>query len=278
MKEYTFKYGIEPDHSKFIRIGSNRDPKQQHSQKIAESIKQKMNLLGANPIIVANGFIIDGQHRHQACEYLGIPVPYIEIFGMTDEEMITAMHTLNSNAKNWGLADYLKLYVKKGKENYILLDEFMKNYDISISIAIYMLRNFNDLAYKNASEESGFKDGNFQPLNVERAEEKAFFYRNIRNAVMASHKLYVKYVKSTGFIKAFMKIVTQQEEIFSITHMQNSFEADLKSKNPIFRKFESTEEYYNVLVEIYNSKNPKLKLLPYEELNSRKLDIEVDEE
>lgn len=279
-KEYTFKYGIAPSKNDFVRIGSNRDLKVQHAQKIAESFEKKMNLLGANPIIVANGFIIDGQHRHLACEYLGIPVPYIEIFGMTDEEMITAMHTLNSNAKNWGLADYLKLYVKKGKENYILLDEFMKNYDISISIAIYMLRNFNDLAYKNASEESGFKDGNFQPLDVERAEEKAFFYRNIRNAVIASHKLYLRYVKSTGFIKAFMKIATQQEEIFSITHMQNAFEADLKSKNPIFMKFESTEEYYNVLVQIYNSKNPKFKLLPYEELNSKKLEseIEIDEE
>jgi hypothetical protein len=278
MKEYTFQYGIEPDPSKFIRIGSNRDPKTQHSQKIAESIKQKMNLLGANPIIVANGFIIDGQHRHQACEYLGIPVPYIEIFGMTDEEMITAMHTLNSNAKNWGLADYLKLYCKKGYQNYLDLDSFMRDYDLSISIAIYMMRGFNDLAYKNASEESGFKDGDFKPIDEDRAKDKALFYKNIRNAVIAGHKQYLKFVKSTGFIKAFLKIATQQEEAFSINHMQTAFESDLKSKNPQFRKFESVEEYYDVLVKIYNSRNPKQYLLPYLELNTKRLEVEESEE
>ena len=278
MEKYTFKYGIEPDHSKFIRIGSNRDPKQQHSQKIAQSIKDGINLLGANPIIVANGFIIDGQHRHQACEYLGIPVPYIEVFGMSNEEMIQAMHTLNSNAKNWGLADYLKLYVKQGKDNYVLLNKFMEDYDLSISIAIYMLRNFNDMAYKNASEESGFKDGNFTPLEIERAEEKAMHYKNIRNAVIANYRQYLKHVKSLGFIKAFLKITTQQEEAFSINHMQTSFEADLKSKNPLFRKFESVEEYYDILVKIYNSRNPKQTLLPYLELNSKRGEAEESEE
>jgi hypothetical protein len=168
MKEYTFNYGIEPDHSKFIRIGSNRDPKTQHSHKIAESIKQKMNLLGANPIIVANGFIIDGQHRHQACEYLGIPVPYIEVFGMTDEEMITAMHTLNSNAKNWGLADYLKLYCKKGYQNYLDLDTFMKDYELSISIAIYII--FHTI---------GLIQFNMSTLGVHPVNLKNFSYEDI---------------------------------------------------------------------------------------------------
>lgn len=274
---YTFHYGVETDYTKFIKIGSNRDTKPQHSQKIAKSIYE-MNLVGANPIIVANGFIIDGQHRHEACEALGIPVPYIEIFGMSNQEMITAMHKLNSNAKNWGLADYLKLYCRQGSENYLILDKFMSDYEISISIAIYMLRDFNDLAYKNASEESGFKDGGFEPIRIERAEEKALYYKNVRNAVIAGHKQHLKSVKSTGFIKAFLKIATQQEEIFSINHMQNSFEGDLKSKNPQFRKFESVEEYYDVLVKIYNSKNPKQSLKPYLELNTRKLEVQESEE
>jgi ParB-like chromosome segregation protein Spo0J len=106
--KYTFVYGIEPDHKRFQKIGENRDLKPQHIQKIIDSVKNKIDLLGANPIIVANDFIIDGQHRFDACRQMNKPVPYIEIIGMTTDEMMTAMHTLNSNAKNWGLADYLK--------------------------------------------------------------------------------------------------------------------------------------------------------------------------
>ena len=118
----------------------------------------------------------------------------------------------------------------------------------------------------------------FKPIDEDRAKDKALFYKNIRNAVIAGHKQYLKFVKSTGFIKAFLKIATQQEEAFSINHMQTAFESDLKSKNPQFRKFESVEEYYDVLVKIYNSRNPKQYLLPYLELNTKRLEVEESEE
>lgn len=274
--EYKFNYGVETDYNRFQIIGENREIKSPHAQKIAQSIKN-INLIGANPIIVANDLIIDGQHRFNACRILGIPVPYIEIIGMSSDEMIKAMYSLNSNAKNWGLGDYLKLYVKQGKENYILLNKFMDDYGISISIAIYMLQDFNDFAYKNASESSGFKDGLFTPINYARATEKAIALSNIRDMIGADFRKHIKLVKSAGFIKAFLKIATQQENIFDATQMKLALKADLKSNKPMFRKFESVEEYYNVLVDIYNSRNPKDKLDYYLAFNSKRVEVEDEE-
>lgn len=274
--KYTFNYGIEPNHKRFTKIGENRTPKTPHTQKLIASIKN-IDLLGANPIIVANDLIIDGQHRFDACVALGIPVPYIEVKEMTADEIITAMHTLNSNAKNWGLGDYLNLYVKQGKENYILLNQFMEDYGVSISIAIYMLQNFNEFAYKNASETSGFKDGFFIPENYERAVDKATALSNVRDMIGSEFKKYLKYIRSASFIKAFLKIATQQEDNFDANHMKISLRADLKSKNPLFRKYESVEEYYDILVRIYNSKNPKKELDGFLTHNSKRIEIENEE-
>jgi len=153
----------------------------------------------------------------------------------------------------------------------------MEDYGVSISIAIYMLQDFNDMAYKNASESSGFKDGTFFPVNFERAKDKAIALENIRDMVGSDFKKYLKYIRSTGFIKAFLKIATQQEDIFDSGHMKTALKADLKSKNPMFRKYESVEEYYNILVDIYNSKTPAKDLSHYLTFNSKRVEVESEE-
>jgi hypothetical protein len=278
MSKYQFVYVTsESDYSKFSKFPENRTPKPTHSSKIAKSI-ELLDLIGANPIIVSNGKIIDGQHRILACEMLGIPYSYIEIKGMSDKEAHKAMQTLNSNAKNWGLLDYLKHYCELGNPNYITLNQFMDTHDLSISVCIYMMRGFNDLAYKNASEESGFKDGFFQFVDLDKANRIAIYYNQIRNIIPDNNKILQKAVKSIGFIKAVLKIATQQEDIYDQNHMYSAFMSDVKSKTPKFRKFESVEEYYDILVKIYNSKNPDLFLATYWDLNSTKILSEVEEE
>ena len=264
--KYNFKYDSTTDYDLFTFISENRETKKIHVDKLKLSV-QDINLLPANPIIVANGLIIDGQHRFNVCKELGLPIYYIEIIGMTTEEMITAMHKLNSNAKNWGLDDYLKLYQKQGNKNYIKLYEFKDEFDLSVSISIYMYSGFDDVAYKNASEQSGFKDGKFEPKNEEIARKVASNYATIRNFFSANDKDNLKNVKSAAFIKAFCKLAIQQSAIIDFAELNRMLNLDFRSKIRIFNKSDSVTGYYDMLVKIYNHKKEFGTLKSWADIN-----------
>lgn len=265
MNQYKYTYGLESNHNRFKVINFNREIKDQHAIHIAKSI-EGINLIGANPIIVNDDYIIDGQHRFEACKILGIPVPYISIEGMSESERYQAMHKLNSNAKNWGLTDYLKFYVKQQKEAYITLQDFATRYNLTVSLAIYMLNDFNDLYYKNASHASGFKYGLLKIVNQERAEKIAYTYIAIRDFVKAEHKHLHRHFKSISFIKAFLKLLSKQEDSIDFKKMHMAIMQDLSKKNSIFGKKESVEDYYNILVDIYNKYDSNANLLSYKDI------------
>lgn len=261
MQTYSYTYGSESDHNRFKVINFNREVKDPHVVNIAKSMTD-VNLIGANPIIVSDDYIIDGQHRYEACKKLGIPVPYIEIKGMTEADRYKAMQKLNSNAKNWGLADYLKFYVKQNKESYLILENFCKKYSITVSLAIYMLNDFEDNYYKNAANASGFKYGLLEIIDQKKAERVAYGYIVIRDSVIAEHKKYKKQVKSISFIKAVVKLLGNNEDVIDFKKMHMAVLADLSKKNPNFTKKESVEEYYNMLIDIYTKFDSSVNL-PY---------------
>jgi hypothetical protein len=271
---YTFKYDSTSDYSKFEKIEEyNRDTKNPQINKLEISVKD-INLLPANPIIVANGFIIDGQHRYEVSKKLGLPVYYVEIGNMDINDMLKAMHKLNSNAKNWGLKDYLKLYKRQNNQNYIFLEEFMSSYSLSISQSIYVLKKFNDNVYKN-TDLAGFKDGNFFPEDKDNALNKARMYKSFKDTVDANSKDASKIVKQASFIKAFFKLVANQE--LNIEELKDNLRLDFKSSNKKFVKSGSAPAYHDILVKIYNSRcKPELKLKTWEEMGFD--DIELEEE
>jgi hypothetical protein len=271
---YNFKYDSTTDYSKFTKIEEyNRITKTPQVEKLEASVKD-INLLPANPIIVANGFIIDGQHRYDVCKKLNLPVYYVEIVDMTLDDMLIAMHKLNSNAKNWGLKDYLKLYTKQMKENYIFLSEFMTDYSLSISQAVYVLRDFDDNVYKDTSL-AGFKEGDFEPLNTDNAIEKARMFRSLKDTIDANSKSESKLVKQASFVKAFFKLVANQQ--LNIEQLKDNLRSDLKSTKKTFVKTDSASGYHDMLVKIYNSKGKEPKLKTWDEMNFGGVEEEVDE-
>ena len=70
------------DYSRFKKVVGNRDVKSY--KRVLESIKNVGYI--PNPIIVNENYeVIDGQHRLQACEELGISIAYIMIPGLNIE-------------------------------------------------------------------------------------------------------------------------------------------------------------------------------------------------
>lgn len=98
----------------------------------------------ACPIIVNQDFYIaDGQHRFMACRELGKPIYYHRVF-IPDSEMDEFIIMLNTDNKNWTMANRLNMYVSKGLPNYIELKRFMDYHKLNsanIGIATIVFTN-----------------------------------------------------------------------------------------------------------------------------------------
>jgi hypothetical protein len=128
MRSLEAKIYETKDYSLFVSEKTNRGISRSHVLKLTESVKSR-NLLQDAPILVSpkiNGrhYVIDGQHRLQACIDLKIPVWYkIAMVSNTDD-----VKTFNVYSKNWMSIDFLNYYVEKNNINYI---KFKKFYDWS---------------------------------------------------------------------------------------------------------------------------------------------------
>jgi len=107
----------------------NREVAKGQVEKIKQSI-EKIGYIKKAPILVNKDmFIIDWQHRFEACAELHLPI-YYEI---VDWEMEKIMIELNASQKNWALIDYIKHYAEQWKEWFIYFLEFQKKYNLSIT-------------------------------------------------------------------------------------------------------------------------------------------------
>ena len=76
------------------------------------------------PVIVnENMEVIDGQHRIEVCEKLGIPVMYL----ICKKASLDDIKDINNSAKLWNFDDYLKCYSRNGykkQKTYLTLRSF----------------------------------------------------------------------------------------------------------------------------------------------------------
>lgn len=112
------------------------------------------------PIIVNENFlVIDGQHRLVASEKIGVPVSYIIIPGLNEDDIVR----MNSVQKPWSLRNYIEAYANEGIEEYVRLVELIKKNYANVSVVI------------NISVDSPTKANNIQNL-VKNGKFKFFDY------------------------------------------------------------------------------------------------------
>ena len=134
MKNQIFKSGDElivglvyqtKDYDIFQCIRGNRNININNVLKIAISIKKMSQI---EPIVIdSNFFVIDGQHRLEACRSLRIPVKFYAI----QPNRITRLEyveTVNTERQNWGWRDRLRMYTTKGNENYKNYEKLIKRF------------------------------------------------------------------------------------------------------------------------------------------------------
>ena len=111
-KESDIKVYVTENYSIFNFLESNRAVNQNQVKKNVKSIQAKGYY--PVPILVDDNYnIVDGQHRFTAVKQLNLPVYYIK-GAFIDDDCIS----LNANAKNWNVIDYVKFYASKGAKSY----------------------------------------------------------------------------------------------------------------------------------------------------------------
>lgn len=137
----------------------NREYNEDNIRKIMTSISTK-NKMKLKPVIVDKYMnVMDGQHRIEAARRLGIEVSYIIDEEACDEDIIL----MNANQKSWQLTDYLNFFCQKKNPEYMQLDAFLKDHQLSIM-------QLRALMGENDSFSANFKNGKFIFPKNERFE------------------------------------------------------------------------------------------------------------
>tara|TARA_R110002167_G_scaffold81296_1_gene222659 strand:+ start:1500 stop:2228 length:729 start_codon:yes stop_codon:yes gene_type:complete len=148
------------EYKNFVTIIGNRKISKRKVDRIKFDVENGLNLFPYCPIIVSDNEkgtynIIDGQHRFTASIELGKPIYYV----VANDIKLRDIARMNSNTDKWSNTDFLDCYIQLGIEDYKTLKAFIKNYNISLRIAVTLLMKYEVNGGGNDSEV--FKNGNF---------------------------------------------------------------------------------------------------------------------
>lgn len=130
---------------------------QKHVDRLKESI-QNRNMLELRPILVnANNEVIDGQHRLEAAKQLGLAIWY-----KVDKSLVATDMILLNNNKSWNLSDHFHFFIKNNYEHYKKLNDFIKQKNISLKIALTIFQKNIDY--------TKFKKGEFKFEETQNAD------------------------------------------------------------------------------------------------------------
>lgn len=160
------------NYDKFRDIRGNREINRKFLTKLVVSIGDD-NMLDLNPIIVNEKMqVLDGQHRLLACKKLGIPVSYI----VAKNGGIRQVRMFNSNARIWGMKNYLASYVDLGEPEYLKVQTFIDKTGLSLGVSLMLLNGNRSRTKNEDSLIKRFKEGDFKADQEEYAYD---FYKKL---------------------------------------------------------------------------------------------------
>lgn len=225
------------DYSIFKIIDCNRDIDESGVKSLSKSIMKK-NLLKSNPIIVDSHMqVMDGQHRLRAAETLGVDIYYI----IDDNFSISDISRINSTRKNWSSENYINFYMQQGFDEYIKLDEFLKEFKISLRCAIVFISGRDSFRLFPS-----IKDGSFNFKLFEESKKALKSYCKMQNILISINFKPKMILTSLGFIKA-CKVFFESK---LVDH--DLFFTQLDRAVHLIHPCGNGREYLDILCDIYN--------------------------
>ncbi len=217
------------DYKLFKQIVSNRETDPAHVRKLIKSIS-RTNLLHLNPIIVTENMeVVDGQHRLEAAEILGVPVYYV-VDGAVSKDTISQ---LNSVKKNWGILDYINYWTINKAPGFDKLSSFISEHPYIQTSTV-----LNLLSSDGSRNTNALRDGQVNVDNYSEAQVLVGYLRDFRN--MIDHAF------SRNFVLAFNQVVRTGK----YDHVRMMQKLDTQSRSLV--KCINVKQYVALLEEIYN--------------------------
>ncbi len=220
----TIEYGV------FTLDTRNRPINEGKVHAFMKDFKQGKFFMKEFPAIVSEEFVIlDGQHRYEACRRLQMPF----LFRFTHDLSIENVVDVQANA-GWATEDYLHAFVKQNNMHYIILQRFVKRYNMPASLAVLVLEG-----RRLSLGKAGFYDGTFTIKNEEKGHIRAQAIADIGNLTKYLHK-------DKAFNLAMIDILANPE----YDH-KRMIEQMTKYPSLMLRQVNS-ENYIRNLEEVYN--------------------------
>ena len=245
---------VTTNYRQFKILHGNRKMSSGHVSALIKSMTEKYIPV---PIIVnQHNEIIDGQHRFQAIENLGLPLHYI----VMDDLGLPDVQRLNARNKNWTLDDHLDSYCDLGVQSYIQFKKFKIEHKFANRENLTLLLN-NRIAGTN--DEKSFKSGGLaiSEQQLKKANKRAreildltIFYRQ--------HENKSKGVRNRDFVNAM--VLAYNQERFHYLEFQNQLKKKHNATKNKLEDLASQVAYQSLIEKIYNYQRDANELLRVE--------------
>ena len=229
------------DYQIFKRMDGNRNLDRFHLKKLSSAIERD-NQLNVHPIIVNKDFyIIDGQHRLEVAKSLGIEIFYIQSDTVTDLHVIEG----NVNQKGFEVDNYIDYFAIKEKNPvYIELKGMLKSTGLKPKALLTLI-----LGVVSPNILNFLKTGQFQ-----------FPIKEDPNKVMELYFDFLAYAKDKRLKPISMFTNHNFTRALRWLYNTTGFESQVLFKKLDMRWFDlkpqrASEEWYALLINIYNFKN-----------------------
>lgn len=235
----------EPNYRAFKILKGNRPLVPGKVKRIIDSVKEGMSLFQYCPIMVnSQMYVIDGQHRLEACKKLNLMVYYVVVPDIT----LVQIAKLNSNTSRWKSSDFFNCFIQTGNKDYEVLQKFQQKYELSINMAVSLLMTGQPATGGRPSET--FTEGKFRVIHFDKAEA-------LMKKVMSYHPMVDdnKIVSNRNFIMAVQRLLasksySHQEVIDKLTRIKAKI-----TEQPNYK------EYIYAIEKLFNKDNSKRRIL-----------------
>lgn len=237
------------DYSMFKWLEGNRNINEVNKYNLIDNIN-KNGYIGSPIIVNENMEIIDGQHRYEACKYLGVPIPYIVVEGLTIKDVIT----MNNSGRKWKNIDYITSNMNEKNnpnnyETYQFIYNLLMKYNNSLTIEsiillIILAKKTDDIIVRNELKKS--------TLTISKSE------RNTINDIVDKILDFGLEYPKAEFIRAFYKLYNMKEYNHNVMLKKiDSYGYKIKKTGTDKLKAGNTETYSTMLSDLYNMNNRK---------------------
>jgi hypothetical protein len=223
------------DYSIFKFHKENRTIENPKVNALILSMKQDGWVTGSNVIVDGKYQIIDGQHRVLAAMETNVPVDYIMVKSANGE----TIRKLNTKGSDWRIIQHLDYHVKRGNQNYVLLDRFMKNFPALRPTECMMLIK-NSLS---STKRGSFEDGEFVVKDMKIAYKWG-------HDIMSLKPLFPDGYNKSIFVRAMIKAYLHPKFVF------DEFRHKVELRRSMIHMCGTVDQYVEMIEKIYNFRRP----------------------